>query len=195
MQVSSLPVTVQSVALQQTPLGQEPLLQLTVHLSPVQETWLGQADSAQAMLVWVTAALSTWFWQDCGPLHSMVQVVLLSEQLTLPGQLFGPLQRSSQLSAPQRTSLMHAPCFSQRTSHELPPHWTFPAHELAPAHCTVQLVESWQSTPLEHEPSAWHRTWQPTPAGHFTCWLQGCAASHVTMQMSPMHLPMPAHAV
>ena len=80
------------------------------------------------------------------------QELLLPPQLTLPGQLPMPLQRRSHWSASQRTSLMQAPCASQRISHELPPHRTLPAQLLVPPHCTVQLSASWQSTPLEHDP-------------------------------------------
>ena len=63
----------------------------------------------------------------------MTQLALSPPQLSLPGQLLPPLQRRSQLSASQRTSLMHAPCFSQRTSHELPPHVRLPEQLFSPA--------------------------------------------------------------
>ena len=84
----------------------------------------------------------------------MTQLALSPPQLSLPGQLLPPLQRRSQLSASQRTSLMHAPCFSQRTSHELPPHVRLPEQLFSPAQLMMQVEEPWQSTPLEHEPGA-----------------------------------------
>lgn len=83
---------------------------------------------------------------------------LLWPQLTLPGQLPVPLQRRSHWSASQRTSLMHEPWPSQRTSHELPPQLMLLEQLPMPEHWTVQLSASRHSTPLEHEPMPVHAT-------------------------------------
>ncbi len=148
----------QSVALQQTPLLHELPQQLTLQLAPPQLTCPGHAPSAQVMWVSCLASLSIEFWHDGLPLHSMVHALVLPPQLTLPGQLLVPLQRTSHWSASQRTSLMHAPWPSQRTSHELPPQLMLLAQLLTPTHCTVQLSASLQSTPLEQEPIAVNAT-------------------------------------
>jgi hypothetical protein len=169
----------QSVALQQTPPPQAVPLQLTVQLAPPQVTCPGHAPSAQLTCVSFSAILSTEFWQEGWPLHSTRHELLAPPHVTLPGQLPAPLQRKSQRSASQRSSLVHAPFPSQRTSHELPPQLTWLAQLLAPMHCTLQLSASLHSTPLEQALLPVHATEHGTPAGHFTVSLQGCASSHV----------------
>jgi hypothetical protein len=62
--------------------------------------------------------------------------------VSLPGQLLAPLQRRSHLSASQRTSLMHEPGSSQRTSHDEPLQLTLPAQLFSAPQLTTQLVES-----------------------------------------------------
>src|SRR5205814_548269 len=114
------------------------------------------------------AALSSEFWHEGWPLHSIKQARLWPRQLTLPGQAPAPRQRRSHSSASQRTSLWHEPGASQRTSHDSPPQTTLPAQLLAPAHCTVQLSASLHSTPLAQEPMPLHSTLHGTPGGHFT---------------------------
>jgi hypothetical protein len=71
-----------------------------------------------------------------------MQTPVVAPQLSLPGQLLTPLQRKSHLSASQRSSLMHEPCCSQRTSHEEPLQVTLPAQLFSAAQLTTQLVES-----------------------------------------------------
>jgi hypothetical protein len=128
------------------------------------------------------------------PLHSMVQSRVASSQLTFPGQLLLPVQRSWQVSASHRTSLMQEPCFSQVTSQTLPAHWTLPAQALSPLQLTLQLEAAPQSTPLGQAFCETHETSHGTPAGHATSSLQGCSASQVTTQTLPAHSPMPRQA-
>lgn len=140
------------------------------------------------------APLSTEFWQDGMPVQEMLQSLVPPPQLTLPGQLLGCEHESVQLSASQRTSLMQLLGFSQLMSHAEPAHFTLPAQEFSASQCTLQVVASPQSTPLEQEPCAEQRTWQATPAGHVTFSMHGCSASHLMTQTAPMHSPTPAHA-
>jgi hypothetical protein len=129
-------------------------LQVTPQTAPPQLICAGQLPAPQVTRVSCVAPLSIKFWQASCPLHSSAHSAVVPPQLTLPGQLFWPLQRTSQLAASQRTSLMQAPCFSQRTSHELPAQVTFPAQLLSPPQFTIQLLAPLQSTPLEQEPAA-----------------------------------------
>ena len=146
----------QASALQHTPLWQvlSASAQVTLQLSPPQVIGPAQLPAVQSTTVSCVAPLSIKFVQVSWPLHSTLQDWVLPPQLTFPGQLSVPLQRKSQESASQRTSLVHALAFSQRTSHELPPQVTLPAQLLSAPQLTMHVVESLQSTPLEHEPGA-----------------------------------------
>ena len=154
--MSVTPDSLQSAALQQTPLPQETPLQLTWQLAPPQLISAGQLPLPQLMRVSCEALLSIRFWQAGWPLHSTTQLLLPSPQPSLPEQLFMPRQRRSHLSALQRSSLWQVPAPSQRTSHELPPQSTRPTQLLSAMHSTLQLAAPWQSTPLEQEPVAVH---------------------------------------
>lgn len=192
--LSSAPDTMQSPALQHTPPLHDWPLQLMLQVAPPQVTCPGQALSAQLMCVSRVAALSSEFWHDGWPLHSIKQPRLSLLQLSLPGQLPAPRQRRSHSSASQRTSLIHAPAAMQRTSHELPPQLMLPEQLLGPEHSTVQLSASRHSTPLEHEPVPLHSTEQGTSGGHFTSSGQGWSSSQVMTQTALLQTPL-VHAL
>jgi hypothetical protein len=111
-------------------------------MSPPQVMRPGQLPAAQLMRVSFVAPLSIKFWQACSPLHSMRQALVVAPQLTFPGQLPGPSQRSAQSSASQRSSFMQDPCLVQRTSHDEPLQVTLPAQLFSAAQLMTQAVES-----------------------------------------------------
>jgi hypothetical protein len=113
------------------------------------------------------------FWHEDAPLQAMVHSFVLLPQLTLPGQLLPPVQRSPQLSASQRTSLMHAPCLLQPTSQALPRQLMLPAQALSASHATLQVSAPAQSTPLEQELGSVQLTLHGTPSGQTTFSLHG----------------------
>jgi hypothetical protein len=144
--------------LQHTPLAQEPALQLTTQEAPPQLMAAGQLFAAQAMFVSCVAPLSIKFWQACLPLHSNKQELAASLQLSLLGQLFSPLQRTSHFCASQLISFLHEPCALHTTSHELPPQRMLPEQVFSATHCTEQVSASRQSMACEQAPGVLHCT-------------------------------------
>jgi hypothetical protein len=111
-------------------------------MSPPHVICPGQLPAAQLMRVSLVAPLSIRFWQECSPLHSMRQALVVGPQLTFPGQLLVPSQRNAQSSASQRSSFMQVPGLAQLTSQDEPLQLTLPAQLFSAAQLTMQLVES-----------------------------------------------------